>query len=272
MHKIVLLFIYFLVCTALFAQSELKEGERMEAEGNYSGAEIMYRLCMEQNDTCLLKLIRLLYDEKIEPQFEDELFLLAHPLAENGEPETQYYIGMMYLQGKSGAPQDDDKASLWLQKSATQGYEPAKIQLATLIPEEDTASETQKILDPPKTKSKTLTIPQWVKDKSTTFYALGGVSIAAGIAATLLLPKDYTEYEGTKRIEGKQYSLVYTVVGVVAGGVCIGLAINHKKKASEKPLNMSYDNIHSRSPSIRDNPSRLDLVATGNLVGLRLTF
>ena len=132
MNKIVLLFISVVVCTAVIAQSEQKEGDRMEAEGNYSGAEIMYRLCMEQNDTCLLKLIRLIYKKKIEPQFENELFQLTLPLAMRGNPEAQYYLGVMWNRGIGGVPQDTDVAMRWLQRSSDQGYEPAQTELAVI--------------------------------------------------------------------------------------------------------------------------------------------
>ena len=250
-------------CTSIFAQDEQKEGDRMAAEGNYSGAEIMYRLCMDQEEDCLLKLVRLIYNEKIEPQYEDELFQLTHQLAEKENAEAQYYLGVMYNRGIGGVRQDHDEALKWLQKSADQDYEEAISELALLKSKQKEEAIIPNILDPPETQSKHLAIQKGAINKTTTFYAIGGVSIAAGVAATLLLPKDYTEYGNAKRIEGKQYNLVYTAVGLVAGGVCIGMAINHKKKTNDRPIDVT---------SNHDNQSRLDLVTTGNLVGLRLTF
>ena len=272
MKKTIVLFFFYMGCTAIFAQNELREGDRMEAEGNYSGAEIMYRLCMEQEEDCLLKLVRLLYNEKIEPQIEDELFQLIHPLAQKGNPETQYYLGTMYSRGFGGVQQDDHEALQWLQKSADQGYEVASTVLALLKSKKKNESVIPNIFNPIETKSQDLTVPERALSRSTVFYTAGGVSIAAGVAATILLPKEYTEYGNAKRIVGKQYNLVYTAAGLVAGGVCIGLGINQKKKVYKRVIDVTSNNSRTRSPSNRDNSSRLDLVAAGNIAGLRLTF
>ena len=86
--------------------------------------------------------------------------------------------------------------------------------------------------------------------KSNALFITGGITIAAGIALTILLPKEYLEYKNITRIRGKQYNLVYTAAGFAAGGVCIGVGANIKKKESK----------------------RLDLVVSENGAGLRLTF
>ena len=86
--------------------------------------------------------------------------------------------------------------------------------------------------------------------KSNILFSVGGIGIATGIAATILLQKEYVEYEHAKRIRGKEYNLVYAAAGIVAGGVCIGLGVNLNKKESK----------------------RLDLVVTENGTGMRLTF
>lgn len=53
------------------------------------------------------------------------------PLAEHGNAQAQYNIGMMYRQGK-GMPQDDKEAAAWLSKAAEQGYVEAQENLAVL--------------------------------------------------------------------------------------------------------------------------------------------
>ncbi|HIF9081733.1 TPA: tetratricopeptide repeat protein, partial [Photobacterium damselae] len=41
-------------------------------------------------------------------------------VAKQGDAKAQYYLGMMYLEGK-GLPQDDKRATHWFQKAAKQG-------------------------------------------------------------------------------------------------------------------------------------------------------
>ena len=53
------------------------------------------------------------------------------PAAENGNPDAQYILGLIYLNGLNGAvnPYDAEK---WLEAAANQGHTPAQIQLAYL--------------------------------------------------------------------------------------------------------------------------------------------
>ena len=219
-----------------------------------------------------LALIRALYNGQIEPQFEDELFQLTLLLAQKGNPEAQYYLGIMYSRGKGGIQQDDDEASMWLQKSADQGYEDAQTELAMLIPPNDNAIITPNIYNPAEMQSESLSIQKGATNTSTTFYAIGGISIAAGIAATIFLAKEYEKYGHAKKIIGKEYNLIYAGAGLAIGGFCIGKGIQLKKKQKAQPRNMSYHNNPSHLPSYCDNHLRLDLVATGNGAGLRLFF
>jgi TPR repeat protein len=53
------------------------------------------------------------------------------PLAERGNPEAQYRIGLMYEHGK-GYPQNKGLAVLWLRKSADQGHAAAQTELGIL--------------------------------------------------------------------------------------------------------------------------------------------
>ena len=47
------------------------------------------------------------------------------PLAEQGDPLAQSYLGSMYYEGLWGAPQDNVLAHMWLTLAAVQGFEKA---------------------------------------------------------------------------------------------------------------------------------------------------
>jgi len=268
-----LLMIGMVCCMPIFAQNELKEGDKMAAEGNYSGAAMMYRQCMDKDEQCLLKIIRMLYDNKIRPQFSDELFQLALPFAQAGDAETQFYLGMMYKQGKGGVSQNMAEAARWFQKSADQGYFYAQSELVKMPPiENDDAAVSKK---PEKTEKKAVNKPEKISNNNETkiipprkLYIIGGASIAAGIAATLLFSKSYPpEYVNTVRIDVKEYNLIFAAAGLIAGGVCIGIGLKNQKKEQALLQGMTSGYNHSGN-----NGSRLDFVAAGNGVGLRLTF
>ena len=53
------------------------------------------------------------------------------PLAERGDPVTQFYLGEMYRQAQ-GVPYDMAEASQWYRKAAEQGHAEAQFQLAAL--------------------------------------------------------------------------------------------------------------------------------------------
>jgi len=125
MKRTLILFMCGFFCLATFAQNEKKQGDDMASAGNYSGAAMMYRLCMEQDEECLFRLIRLLYEKKIEPQAPNELFLLVNPPALNGNAEAQLYLGILFNKG-IGVSEDNREALKWIQKSVDQGYADAQ--------------------------------------------------------------------------------------------------------------------------------------------------
>ena len=261
MKKVLLLFVCFICCTAIYAQNEQQEGDKMAAAGNYSGAEVMYRQCMERDMQCRLKLFKLIYEGKIAAQSSSELFQLISVLAQRGDPEAQYYLGMLYRKGIGGVRQDSYEASRWLQSSANQGFINARTELAAIqsnrnpartVARENAANDYAVYERNPVNKGAT--------NRSGTLFVVGGLCIAGGIAASFLLPKNYTEYGNGTVIEGKEYNLGYTLAGVVAGGICIGSGISLKKK--DKARSLSY----------HDDPLLLNFVATGNGAGVRLTF
>jgi hypothetical protein len=125
MKKIILLWVCLAGSTVLYAQDEKKQGDEMAASENYTGAAMMYRLCMEDDAQCALKLFRLIYDKKIESQSTDELYQLISPLAEQGNAEAQFYLGEMYVEGY-GVEKDLKEAAGWYQKSVKQGNADAR--------------------------------------------------------------------------------------------------------------------------------------------------
>ena len=64
------------------------------------------------------------------------------PLAETGDAQAQYYLGIMYTNGE-GVPEDDRQAVYWFQKSARQGNSQSQYHLGILyangagVPEDD---------------------------------------------------------------------------------------------------------------------------------------
>lgn len=54
------------------------------------------------------------------------------PLAEQGDPEAQYYVARIYANGMSGVAVDYAKAATWYQKASDQNYKSATLELAYL--------------------------------------------------------------------------------------------------------------------------------------------
>ena len=52
--------------------------------------------------------------------------------AENGDPDTQYELGMNYLKGKDGFEKDTEQALFWLEKAAENGIADSQYQLGKL--------------------------------------------------------------------------------------------------------------------------------------------
>ena len=103
-------------------------------------------------------------------------------------------------------------------------------------------------------------------------FTAGGVCIAGGITASLLLSKRDTKLNDGRIITETRYSLLYASVGIVVGGLCFGSGAKIKKKESIQPLNTDISYNHSHSPSNRNSYSILNFVVYGNEAGLRLTF
>ena len=55
------------------------------------------------------------------------------PLAEQGNAEAQYMLGLIYFNGRY-VPKDNAAAAHWLELSAAQGYEDAELLLGVLVP------------------------------------------------------------------------------------------------------------------------------------------
>ena len=144
MKKTILLIACLCGSFSAIAQEELKQADEMAAAGNYDGASIMYRICMESNEQCALRLFKLIYEGKIEAQFSDELYQIINPLAGKGNAEAQFYLGELYRKGMGGVAQNDVEALKWLRLSAEKDYAEAKSALEKLRPKEEPVQEVEK--------------------------------------------------------------------------------------------------------------------------------
>jgi len=60
---------------------------------------------------------------------DDPVLALYQPAAENGDPEAQYNLGLLYLEG-NGVKKNEKLGAEWIQKAADQGHIAAKKKLA----------------------------------------------------------------------------------------------------------------------------------------------
>ena len=267
MKKSVLLFISLFCFLTTFAQEIQKEGDDFAAAEDFENAAVMYRLCMESEEQCLLKYFKLIYDGKIESQFTDELYQLIKPLAEEGHPEAQYYMGLLYRRGIGGVSQDDAEAVKWLQKSANQNFEDAGKEIVSLFQK---LESTESSVDKSQYKTGSLKL-------SNTLFIAGGVAAVVGIAATYLsspnIENDYSQSSSTHTYtEVKKRNPAFMVVGGVAGGACIGTGFYFKAKERKQQNGLTSEQISSHSPANRNKDICLNIITTGNGAGLRLTF
>ena len=234
-------------------------GDAMAAEGNYDEAATMYRLCLENDELFQLKLFKLIYDKKTEPLNPNELHQLINPLAQKENPEAQYYLGLMYKTGLGVSSASEVEALKWFQLSANQNFADANTELEKMRPI---------IVEPPVKKSKLPGV----------LFTVGGLSAAAGIAATYFLePKNvrlnWNNVDPDKGVEQiTEYNPVYFIAGCAVGAVCIGTGFIIKNKAKKQPDKAIAENYGTQSLPQHDYDMRLHIVATGNGAGLRLTF
>ena len=126
-----LLFMCLFVSAAVFAQNEKVEGDTMAADENYSGAAMMYRICMEKDEQCAMKLFMLIYENKIEAQSTDELYQLINQPARRGNSEAQFYFGKMFLTG-TGISKNENEALNWFMRSAQKDNANAQYELGRM--------------------------------------------------------------------------------------------------------------------------------------------
>ena len=141
--KKVIVFICLYGWTTIFAQNEKQQADDMVIEANFSGAAMMYRMCMEQDEQCLMKLFKLIYEKKVDLQSTDELYQLIRTPAERGNAEAQYYLGEMYLIG-NGVSKNDREAMNWLRKSAKSGNIDAHNRLKTISQDSKVTKQTRR--------------------------------------------------------------------------------------------------------------------------------
>lgn len=62
----------------------------------------------------------------------EQAFSIWEPLAKNGDPEAQYYLGYLYQTG-AGAPQSSSEALKWYFRAAEQGHLTARYYMNTMM-------------------------------------------------------------------------------------------------------------------------------------------
>jgi len=261
--------------------------DNIASAANYSEAANLYRLCKDTNEQCMLKLFGLIHDGKVEPLSTDEAYQLISPLAQQGNAEAQYYLGIMYRKGTGGVLRDESESTLWLQLSADQGYLAAQNELIEITPKQETPSPQEKVIIVPQEKvsannNLTNINTQYEKKKKSSkgagfLITIGGIGIAAGAAATYLLPpeksEDWSDSHATQTYkEIEKRNPVYLIAGGIVGGVCLGTGIILKAKKNAKEKNIVSEDMLLQPPVYPDNNMRLNLIATNNGAGFRLTF
>lgn len=77
------------------------------------------------------------YFNKGRSYFEERNYAAAYrellPLAEQGHPGAQYYIGQLYAQGEAGLSQDMQEAFQWYLKAAEQNHPMAQYTIGTMF-------------------------------------------------------------------------------------------------------------------------------------------
>jgi len=276
-----LLFMVVLGVSAILAQDELKQGDLLAANGFYDGAADMYRKCMDTNEGCVIGYCKLLYDGKITASSPNELFQLINPLAQRGNTEAQYYLGMLYRRGIGGVEKDNNKADIWLRLSASKDNENAKNELTrmSLGQGPGTIQETQNTNNSGEMRVSLDQLLQSSKSqqkKANILFIIGGIAAAGGTAAAFLIPAK--EIDEPKDKDGKPHyvserRMYYMIGGCVIGGICIGTGIALKNKKSIKVNSMASEfNNYSLPIPQPTNDARLNLVATDNGAGFRITF
>ena len=83
------------------------------------------------HDEAELALAKLHLEHSDDPVRADKALALFRKLAEEGRPEAQAALGMMYVLA-SGIDKDEQEGRFWVSQAARQGYAPAQRQLADL--------------------------------------------------------------------------------------------------------------------------------------------
>jgi uncharacterized protein len=91
-----------------------------------------YRKAAEQGDAVAQYYLGLMYlNGKGVPEDDAEAVKWFRKAAEQGNAKAQYYLGFMYANG-TGVPEDDAEAVKWYRKAAEQGYANAQFNLGLM--------------------------------------------------------------------------------------------------------------------------------------------
>ena len=102
------------------------------------------------------------------------------PLAEQGDPSAQFYLGMLYEKG-AGVPQDYITARKWYEKAADQGYLMAQYNLGVLYDKGDSLPQDY-------TKAR-----QWYEKAAAQGYAMAQTNLGMLYANGRGVLLDYTK-------------------------------------------------------------------------------
>jgi TPR repeat protein len=117
---------------ALPAQAGLKEGLEAYEQGDYATALKELRPLAEQGHAGAQFYLGVMYENgRGVPQDYKEAAKWFHKAAEQGDADAQNNLGVMYAEGQ-GVPQDYTEAAKWFRKAAEQGYAGAQNNLGVM--------------------------------------------------------------------------------------------------------------------------------------------
>ncbi len=112
--------------------SQLNQATAAYERGDYASALRVFRTIAEQGDANAQYNLGVMYDNgRGVPQDYAAAMSWWRRAAEGGSTRAQFNLGGMHLSGK-GAPQDYTIAGQWFRKAAERGYADAQFGLATL--------------------------------------------------------------------------------------------------------------------------------------------
>ena len=127
-----LTFLFLFGCSSVVFADDLQDGLDAAVRGDYKTAYKLWLPLAEQGDAEAQYNLGVMYEHSLGvPQDYKEAFKWYRLAAEQGDADAQNNLGVMYNEGQ-GVPQDYKEAVKWWRLSAEQGDEQAQINLATM--------------------------------------------------------------------------------------------------------------------------------------------